>query len=48
MFVVGRILRPQVQFMVCTDVAACGLDLPLVEHVIMFDFPLNPIEYLHR
>lgn len=35
-------------FLVCTDVASRGLDLPLVEHVVMFDFPLNPIEYLHR
>ena len=35
-------------FLVCTDIASRGLDLPLVEHVVMFDFPLNPIEYLHR
>src|SRR5690348_9486096 len=34
--------------MVCTDIAARGLDLPAVDHVIMFDFPLNPIDYLHR
>ena len=34
--------------MVCTDVAARGLDVPEVDHVIMFDFPLNPIDYLHR
>jgi superfamily II DNA/RNA helicase len=35
-------------FLVCTDIASRGLDMPLVEHVVMFDFPLNPIEYLHR
>jgi len=34
--------------MVCTDVAARGLDVPEVDHVVMFDFPLNPIDYLHR
>lgn len=34
--------------MVCTDIAARGLDVPEVDHVIMFDFPLNPIDYLHR
>jgi len=34
--------------LVCTDVAARGLDVPEVDHVIMFDFPLNPIDYLHR
>lgn len=35
-------------FLVCTDIASRGLDMPFVEHVVMFDFPLNPIEYLHR
>jgi len=34
--------------LVCTDIAARGLDVPEVDHVIMFDFPLNPIDYLHR
>lgn len=34
--------------MICTDIAARGLDVPEVDHVIMFDFPLNPIDYLHR
>ncbi|KAK8597355.1 hypothetical protein V6N13_001968 [Hibiscus sabdariffa] len=33
--------------LVCTDLAARGLDLD-VNHVIMFDFPLNSIDYLHR
>jgi superfamily II DNA/RNA helicase len=34
--------------MICTDIAARGLDVPEVDHVVMFDFPLNPIDYLHR
>jgi len=34
--------------LVCTDIAARGLDVPEVDHVCMFDFPLNPIDYLHR
>jgi superfamily II DNA/RNA helicase len=34
--------------LVCTDLAARGLDIPDVDHVIMFDFPRNPIDYLHR
>ena len=37
-----------VNFLVCTDIASRGLDMPFVDHVVMFDFPLNPIEYLHR
>lgn len=36
------------QILVCTDLAARGLDVPTVEHVIMFDFPLNALDYLHR
>lgn len=34
--------------LVCTDIASRGLDVPQVDHVIMFDFPLNSIDYLHR
>lgn len=36
------------QYMVCTDIAARGLDIPEIAHIVMFDFPLNPIDYLHR
>lgn len=38
----------ETRFLVCTDIAARGLDMPFVEHVVMFDFPLNPVDYLHR
>lgn len=34
--------------LVCTDAAARGLDIAQLTHVVLFDFPLNPIEYLHR
>lgn len=34
--------------MVCSDIAARGLDIPEIGHIVMFDFPLNPIDYLHR
>jgi superfamily II DNA/RNA helicase len=34
--------------LVCTDVASRGLDFVSVDHVILFDFPLNSIDYLHR
>ena len=39
---------PQRKILVCTDLAARGLDIPSVDHVIMFDFPLNALDYLHR
>ena len=39
---------PIPRVMICTDIAARGLDVPEVDHVIMFDFPLNPIDYIHR
>jgi len=34
--------------LVATDLAARGLDTTFVQHVIIFDFPKNPIDYLHR
>lgn len=35
--------------MVCTDIAARGLDFKgSIDHVINFDFPRTPIDYLHR
>ncbi len=34
--------------LVGTDVAARGLDIPDIDHVVMFDFPLNPVDYIHR
>ena len=38
----------KVQFLVCSDVAARGLDLPEVSHVFNFDVPVNPEDYIHR
>jgi len=35
-------------YLVCTDIAARGLDTSDVGHIIMFDFPLNQSDYLHR
>src|SRR6202035_2813785 len=34
--------------MVATDVAARGLDIPGVSHVINFDLPEEPENYIHR
>jgi ATP-dependent RNA helicase RhlB len=38
----------EVQIMVATDVAARGLHIPDVSHVINFDLPQDPEDYVHR
>lgn len=34
--------------LICTDVAARGLDIPKVDWIIQFDPPDDPREYIHR
>lgn len=34
--------------MICTDVAARGLDIPAVDWIIQYDPPDDPKEYIHR
>ena len=36
------------QLLVASDVAARGLDIPSVSHVINFDIPIQPEDYVHR
>jgi len=36
------------RIMVATDVAARGLDIPLIQHVINYDLPQVPEDYIHR
>ncbi len=36
------------QIMVATDVAARGLDVPHIQHVINYDLPNSPEDYVHR
>ncbi|MEM7221571.1 MAG: DEAD/DEAH box helicase [Pseudomonadota bacterium] len=38
----------EVQLLVCSDVAARGLDIPQVSHVFNFDVPINAEDYIHR
>ena len=38
----------EVQVLVCSDVAARGLDIPKVSHLFNFDVPINSEDYIHR
>jgi len=44
----GAFKASQVQVLVATDVAARGLDIPDVTHVINFDLPATYDDYVHR
>jgi len=38
----------EIRFLVASDVAARGLDIPSVSHVFNFDVPTHPEDYVHR
>ncbi len=40
--------RGRVRVLICTDVAARGLHIDDVSHVINYDLPKNPKDYIHR
>ena len=44
----GAFKESRVQVLVATDVAARGLDIPDVSHVINFDLPATYDDYVHR
>ncbi|HEU4838232.1 MAG TPA: DEAD/DEAH box helicase [Micavibrio sp.] len=37
-----------VKFLICSDVAARGLDISAVSHVFNYDVPMSPDDYVHR
>lgn len=41
-------LNKKYRILVATDVAARGLDIPHIEHVINYDLPQCPEDYIHR
>jgi superfamily II DNA/RNA helicase len=45
---VERMRRGQLRVLVATDVAARGLDIPSLSHVINFDLPMVAEDYIHR
>ncbi len=46
--VVDAFRSKKINIMVATDVAARGLDVPHIQHVINFDLPSSPEDYIHR
>ncbi len=38
----------EIDFLVCSDVAARGLDIPAMSHVFNFDVPTHAEDYVHR
>ncbi|HEU0027203.1 MAG TPA: DEAD/DEAH box helicase [Ktedonobacterales bacterium] len=46
--VLQRFRAGHTQLLVATDIAARGLDIPDVSHVINYDLPLEPDAYVHR
>lgn len=46
--VMAKIKRGEVQFMVATDLAARGIDISDLTHVINYSLPEDPAVYLHR
>ena len=38
----------EIQVLVATDIAARGIDIPAISHVINYDIPIDPESYVHR
>lgn len=45
---VGKFRAGKVTFLIVTDVAARGIDIPLLDNVINYDFPPKPKLFVHR
>ncbi|HEX4996917.1 MAG TPA: DEAD/DEAH box helicase [Terriglobia bacterium] len=46
--VLDRVRRGTLRFLVATDMAARGLDIPELSHVIQYETPEDPESYIHR
>jgi superfamily II DNA/RNA helicase len=48
MAALDRFRRGEAELLIASDVAARGLDIPEVSHVLNFDVPHHPDDYVHR
>ena len=46
--VINNFRNGKSRILIATDVAARGLDIPLIKHVINYDLPQVPEDYIHR
>lgn len=46
--VLDKARRGQIQYLVATDVAARGIDIPELSHVFLYEPPEDPESYIHR
>ena len=46
--IMGRIRKRQLRFLVATDLAARGIDIPELSHIILYEPPEDPEAYIHR
>ncbi|WP_099211578.1 DEAD/DEAH box helicase [Thermococcus henrietii] len=44
----GRFKRGKTEILVATDVAARGIDVPEISHVVNYSIPMNAEQYIHR
>ncbi|MBC8339354.1 MAG: DEAD/DEAH box helicase [Rhodospirillales bacterium] len=44
----GKFKSGEINIVVCSDVAARGLDIPAMSHVFNFDVPIHAEDYVHR
>jgi len=45
---IGRFRSGSLDILIATDVAARGIDVPRISHVVNFDIPCDPEAYIHR
>jgi len=45
---IDKLRSGKIQYLVCTDVVARGIDIDDITHVINYDLPQEPMTYVHR